>query len=89
LLACCVWLRAHKPGLYHRRQLVTLEGDINHQHTLNAADPERDEVVHFYLPANGRDQPASDDDVGRNIDAEYEIADDDRTPDDRDQSDIT
>jgi hypothetical protein len=87
LLACCVWLRAHKPGLYHRRQLLSIEGSLDHQHTLNAEDAASDakEVVHFYLPANRRDEPERE--VPKVIDATYEVSDD--TSDDTSDTEAT
>jgi hypothetical protein len=67
LLACCIWLRAHKPALYHRRQLVQLTGDVDlTQRTGTHIElDERGapiEVINnihvaFRMPPNHRDEP--------------------------------
>jgi hypothetical protein len=67
LLACCVWLRAHKPALYHRRQLVQIGGevDVNHRAGTHIELDERGEQievinnieVRFRMPDNGRSRP--------------------------------
>ena len=54
LLACIFWLKAHKPSVYHRKQVIALGGDpgappIGVEHN--------GEVVHFYMPPNHRDEP--------------------------------
>jgi hypothetical protein len=77
LFACCVWLRAHKPSLYHRRQLVSIEGDIDHQHRM-ADDGENGsaENVHFFMPDNRRHLPDTmdDDPEAPVIEGEAEVA---------------
>jgi hypothetical protein len=47
--ATIFWLKAHRPEKFNRRQIVALEPML--------VNGDADEVVHFYMPPNGRDQP--------------------------------
>jgi hypothetical protein len=62
-IAQLAYLRAFRPEKFHRRQLVTLEGDPNNplvvqQQGTESGDPEK---VHFYMPGNSRDLPDTED----------------------------
>jgi hypothetical protein len=51
-LAAFGWLRAHRPELYHRKQVVAVEPML-----VNGDGSEQDEIVHFFLPDNHRHEP--------------------------------
>lgn len=51
-LAAFGWLRAHRPELYHRKQVVAVEPVV-----VVDDDGDANEVVRFYLPDNGRAEP--------------------------------
>jgi hypothetical protein len=61
-LSQLAYLRAHRPQLYHRRQLVMVEGNPDNPLVVQQGDgpaPE-DPPVRFYMPPNRRDEPAAD-----------------------------
>jgi hypothetical protein len=54
--AVIFFLKSHKPEVYNRRQVVAIGGDPDNPLLVHrTGDP--DEVVHFYMPSNGRDRP--------------------------------
>jgi hypothetical protein len=83
-------LRQRSPARFNQKMVeVRVVGDVNHQHTLQQGG-DASEVVHFYLPPNGRDQPSLEAENEKTIDADYEVSDiheridTDNTSDDRD-----
>jgi hypothetical protein len=52
--AICFFLKAHKPELYNRKT-ITLAGDP--ANPLSVTHHGGEEVVHLFMPPNGRDQP--------------------------------
>lgn len=49
-------LRSRRPHIYNRRQVVAVGGDLDNPLVVHQnGDP--GEVVHFYMPSNGRDRP--------------------------------
>jgi hypothetical protein len=69
-------LRQRDAERFNKRMVeVRVAGNVNHQHSVADTDPERGEVVHFYLPPNGCDQPSLEEGHAKTIDASYEVSD--------------
>jgi hypothetical protein len=60
--ACIFFLKCHKPEIYNRRQVIALGGDLDNPLTI-ARTGEVGSNVHFYMPANHRDEPERDGDA--------------------------
>jgi hypothetical protein len=75
--AVCFFLKAHRPDLYNRRQVIAVGGDPDAPPIGIAG-----EVVHFYMPPNHRDEPEEiDDDASHTIEGEAEGDDSDDSDD--------
>jgi hypothetical protein len=53
-LALLAWLRAHRPEKYRRGTWVDAAVTVQHHQVADGNN------VHFYMPPNGRDEPAED-----------------------------